>query len=172
MARLTVFTEPPSDISDPAELFRRFLDFYRNELVRRIESLDAITLTSSSLPSEWTPLQMLSHLVHMEQRWFVWGFLGRDVDAPWGDWQDDRWHVPEEMNGPALLRRLHEGARITDEVLTAHALDELAQVGGRFTDELPTLSWICFHVLQEYARHLGHLDIAVELAGGQTGEGS
>ena len=34
----------------------------------------------------------------------------------------------------------------------------------------PTLSWICFHVLQEYARHVGHLDVAVELAGGPTGE--
>jgi hypothetical protein len=26
-----------------------------------------------------------------------------------------------------------------------------------------------FHLLQEYARHLGHLDIAAELADGQIG---
>ncbi|MGH3314739.1 MAG: DUF664 domain-containing protein [Nocardioidaceae bacterium] len=26
------------------------------------------------------------------------------------------------------------------------------------------MEWICFHVLQEYARHAGHLDVAVELA--------
>jgi hypothetical protein len=32
------------------------------------------------------------------------------------------------------------------------------------------LAWICFHVLQEYARHAGHLDVAVELAGGEVGE--
>jgi hypothetical protein len=32
------------------------------------------------------------------------------------------------------------------------------------------LQWICFHVLQEYARHVGHLDVVVELAGGPTGE--
>ena len=32
------------------------------------------------------------------------------------------------------------------------------------------LRWICFHVLQEYARHAGHLDVVVELAGGATGE--
>jgi hypothetical protein len=30
--------------------------------------------------------------------------------------------------------------------------------------------WIGFHVLQEYARHTGHLDIARELADGATGE--
>jgi hypothetical protein len=29
---------------------------------------------------------------------------------------------------------------------------------------------ILFHLLQEYARHGGHLDIVSELAGGQTGE--
>jgi hypothetical protein len=32
------------------------------------------------------------------------------------------------------------------------------------------LAWICFNVLQEYARHAGHLDVAVELAGGAVGE--
>ncbi|MGL5927685.1 MAG: hypothetical protein ACRCY8_01990 [Dermatophilaceae bacterium] len=25
------------------------------------------------------------------------------------------------------------------------------------------MEWICFHVLAEYTRHLGHLDIVVEL---------
>jgi len=34
----------------------------------------------------------------------------------------------------------------------------------------PTLGWIFCHVLQEYARHLGHLDVVIELAGGSTGE--
>jgi hypothetical protein len=43
-------------------------------------------------------------------------------------------------------------------------------LGGRFVADPPTLGWICFHVLQEYARHVSHLDIAVELAGGPTGE--
>jgi hypothetical protein len=27
-----------------------------------------------------------------------------------------------------------------------------------------------FHLVQEYARHVGHLDIVSELAGGQLGE--
>ncbi|HEY3004544.1 MAG TPA: DUF664 domain-containing protein [Kribbellaceae bacterium] len=32
------------------------------------------------------------------------------------------------------------------------------------------MSWILLHVLQEYARHAGHLDIVRELADGRTGE--
>ena len=66
-----------------------------------------------------------------------------------------------------LLRTTGERTR---EVLASHALGEIAAVGGRFRQDPPTLSWICFHVLQEYARHVGHLDIASELAGGPTGE--
>jgi hypothetical protein len=63
----------------------------------------------------------------------------------------------------------------TREVLIAHDLAEVASRGGRFADlppggQPPDLRWICFHVLQEYARHAGHLDVAVELAGGHVGE--
>ncbi|MCY7287071.1 MAG: DinB family protein [Cryobacterium sp.] len=36
--------------------------------------------------------------------------------------------------------------------------------GGRFGEDPPTLEWICFHVLAEYARHGGHLDIVEEIA--------
>ncbi|GAA2412238.1 hypothetical protein GCM10010420_46830 [Streptomyces glaucosporus] len=47
-----------------------------------------------------------------------------------------------------------------------------AAVGGRFAteEEAPALSRILFHVLQEYARHAGHLDIAREPADGTAGE--
>jgi hypothetical protein len=36
--------------------------------------------------------------------------------------------------------------------------------------EAPSLGRILFHLVQEYARHVGHLDIARELIDGQTGE--
>jgi hypothetical protein len=32
------------------------------------------------------------------------------------------------------------------------------------------LERVLFHLVQEYARHAGHLDIVSELAGGQVGE--
>jgi len=33
-----------------------------------------------------------------------------------------------------------------------------------------TLERVLFHLVQEYARHVGQLDVVCELAGGQTGE--
>ncbi|MEI5131958.1 DUF664 domain-containing protein [Streptomyces libani] len=50
--------------------------------------------------------------------------------------------------------------------------DQAASLGGKVPadEDRPTLIWILFHLLQEYARHVGHLDIARELADGAVGE--
>ena len=60
---------------------------------------------------------------------------------------------------------------ITRSVVAGMDPAMVAPAGGRFgTDDRPTLNWILFHVLQEYARHAGHLDVARELIDGATGE--
>lgn len=86
-----------------------FLDYYRSVIARKIGGLTEAELRTSRLPSGWTPLELLKHLVYMERRWLRWGFLAE-------------------------------------------------------------LAWILVYVLQEYARHAGHLDVARELADGTTGE--
>jgi uncharacterized damage-inducible protein DinB len=167
---VTAFPEPRGDTADAAVLFPRYLDYLRETVVRKVAALPADELRRSRLPSGWTPLELLSHLAHMEQRWMVWGFLGEAVDAPWGDARDDRWHVPGDVTVHGLETMLREVGERTTGILAEHSLDERGRTGGRFADDPPTLGWICFHVLQEYARHAGHLDVAVELAGGPTGE--
>lgn len=164
------FPEPRGGESDPATLFTRYLDFYRETVVRKTLSLSDEQQRTSLLPSGWTPLELLSHLAHMERRWMVWGFLGEDVGDPWGDRADDRWHVGADVPTSDVVAMLRAVAEQTTALLAEHSLDEVAPPGPRFEHEPPTLSWICFHVLQEYARHAGHLDIAVELAGGDVGE--
>jgi hypothetical protein len=37
-------------------------------------------------------------------------------------------------------------------------------------DQIFTVRWILTHLIQETARHVGHLDFLRELAGGETGE--
>jgi uncharacterized damage-inducible protein DinB len=165
------FPEPRAHTGDVATLFALYLDWYRSTVLHKVSVLDAAERRTTRLPSGWTPLEMLSHLAHMERRWFVWGFLGEDVADPWGDAVDGRWYVPEEVRFEDLATMLRGvGARVT-AVLDATPLGQQAPPGPRFGDQEPaTLGWICFHVLQEYARHAGHLDVAVELAGGPTGE--
>jgi hypothetical protein len=167
--------EPRLDTPDPSAQFVAYLDYYRSAVARKVGGLSEARLRTSPLPSGWTPLELLAHLVHMERRWFVWGFLAEPVESPWGDHaggeDGGRWAVPERVTADDLIARLHAGGERTREILAAHPLDARGAIGGRFTTApAPTLSWIAFHVLQEYARHTGHLDIVRELADGATGE--
>ena len=102
----------------------------------------------------------------MEQRWFVWGFLGEHVDEPWDEDRDGRWVVADGVTAEDLVARLRAVGDRTRSVLRDFPLDATASPGGRFAADPPTLEWICFHVLAEYARHAGHLDVVVELAHG------
>jgi hypothetical protein len=126
---------------------------------------------TSRLASGWSPIELLSHLAHMERRWFVWGWQHEDVESPWGDRSADRsrWEVPDDASAEDLVELLRAAGRRTDEVLATHDLDTWATPAEHFDEGLPTLRWICFHVLHEYARHAGHLDIAVELAQPRAG---
>lgn len=167
--------EPELDSVDPAAQLVAYLDYYRDAVARKVTGLSDGELRVSRVPSGWTPIELLSHLVHMERRWFVWGFLAEPVPDPWGDHaggvDGGRWQVPDGVTAQELVERLRDGGRRTTQILTTTSLGARGGVGGRFTAApTPTLLWIGFHVLQEYARHAGHLDIARELVDGATGE--
>ena len=167
---MTQYPEPSAETADPATLFARYLTFYRETVVRKLRSLSEEELRTSRLPSGWTPIELLNHLLHMERRWFLWGHLGEHVEAPWGDERDGRWQVADDVALETLVDRLRDVGARTTRLLGERSLAEQSALGGRFDDDPPTLAWVCFHVLQEYARHTGHLDVAVELGGGDVGE--
>jgi Protein of unknown function (DUF664) len=167
------FPAPSSATADARRLFLDYLDFYRSTIEEKLSGMSEADLRRSRLPSGWTPIELLKHLVFMEQRWLVWGFAAEPVDAPWGDrGAADRWRVADDETLPDLLAALHRGGTRTREIVERADLEALGGVGGRFGsgEDPPTLIWILFHVLQEYARHAGHLDIARELADGSMGE--
>ncbi len=161
--------EPSQAPSDVGELVTTYLDFYRAEVERKVLGLDDTLLRSAVLASGWSLAELVEHLVHMERRWFVWGFLGEPVTDPWGDQDDEgRWSTTRPLT--QLLEELHSNGRRTTQIIADHSLTTRAATGGRFTEDPPTLLAICLHVLQEYARHAGHADVVRELSDGSTGE--
>lgn len=165
--------EPDDQLGDAKQLLLDYLDYYRSVIARKVDGLLDAELGSTRLPSGWTPLELVKHLVYMERRWLEWGFRGTPVEEPWGDrGPDGRWAVRPDESMTDLISRLHAGGERTRRIVEAAALPDVAAVGGRFgVDERPpTLAWILFHVFQEYARHAGHLDIVRELADGSVGE--
>ncbi|HQU25853.1 MAG TPA: DUF664 domain-containing protein [Acidimicrobiales bacterium] len=158
---------PPSP-SDPigsrTGVWLTYLDYLREEAIAVVESVTEDEASTSRVASGWTPLELLGHLRHVERRWIVWGFLGEAVDDPWGDQRDGRWVVEPGATRAQLARALRGQGEVTRAVVESHDLDDPARPGPRFLEGAPppTLERILFHLLQEYARHVGHLDLVAE----------
>ena len=152
-------------------MFVGYLDYFRSRVISKIEGLPEKALRQSRLPSGWTPVELLKHLTYVELRWLEWGFEGRPITDPWGDNRGDRWYVAVEETLDQLVAALRVQAERSRAVIEAHDLAEMGKPGPRWDGADPaTLERILFHLVQEYARHLGHLDIVAELANGQLGE--
>jgi len=165
------FLSPTEPVVSRTEVFLGYLDYFRSVLVSKLDGLPDGELRASRLPSGWTPIELLKHLTYVELRWLEWGFEGRNVVEPWGDNRDDRWYVAPGETLDELLTALHAQAARSRAVVEAHDLSEVGQPGDRWDGDDPaTLERILFHLLQEYARHVGHLDIVRELADGTVGE--
>ncbi len=167
---------PPGTLADPRELLAGFLDFHRAAVLRKLDGLSERDLRTSRLPSGWTPLDLLKHLAYVERRWMRWGFAGEQVDRPWGDNEnadpDAGWHVGADETAASVRAFYLEQCERSRRIAAAAGLSQRAATGGRFPapGPAPTLIWIQFHLLQEYARHVGQLDVARELADGIIGE--
>ena len=71
----------------------------------------------------------------------------------------------------ALTEGLRNQAAVTRTVVEAHDLSEVGEPSERWDGAPPaTLERILLHLVQEYARHVGHLDIVRELIDGRVGE--
>jgi hypothetical protein len=172
LARVTLpFPSPTIPYDDRRQALLGYLDYFRSVTADRLTGADPTWLRASTLPSGWTPLELLKHLIFMERRWFVWGFAGEYVDAPWGDQRDGKWHVDPTESLEDLLTELDRAASRTRSIVEAHRLDDTGAAGERWDGEPPaTLERVLLHVLQEFARHVGHLDIVRELADGRVGD--
>jgi len=111
---------------------------------------------------------LVSHLRWVEHGWFEASFLGlpdRSPKAP--DDPDAHWRVPGVPLGQ-LLDQYDEQCARSREITAAHSLDQ-PEAWAPPGLELVSLRWIVSHLLEETARHLGHLDALRELTDGTTG---
>jgi uncharacterized protein DUF664 len=174
----TQVAEPPDTLTGPRELLTGYLDYYRAAVLRKLDGMSEEDLRGSRLPSGWAPLALLKHLAFVERRWLAWGFAAEQVEPVWGEQHPDPdsgsrvWYLaPGEPAADVRAQFLAECAR-SREIVAGATLDQRAATGGGFNppDHHPALIWILFHLLQEYARHAGQLDVVRELIDGATGE--
>lgn len=68
-----------------------------------------------------------------------------------------------------VLRDYARQAERTDVSIARHDLDDRSAL-PRGSGEHPTLRWVLLHLIEENARHNGHLDILREIADGARGD--
>ncbi|MFF7648707.1 DinB family protein [Streptomyces sp. NPDC007983] len=164
--------------SDEITTLLGFLDYQRATLAWKCAGLDEAGLNATVGASSMTLGGMLKHLAFVEDLWCSRHLHGRDFEPPWDavDWKADpewEWHSAAE-DTPEQLRTMWQDAvarsrSLITEALADGGLDRPARRSwpdGR----IPTLRWILFHLIEEYARHNGHADLLRESVDGLTGE--
>jgi len=95
--------------------------------------------------------------------------LGEDDRGPWTEEDPDReMRVATDIPLARLLADYEQQCARFRELVASLDLDTLSKrsvPGGQPV----TLRWILFHLIEETARHNGHLDLLRELADGVTG---
>ena len=103
------------------------------------------------------------HLGYAERLWVRVFFAGETMDMTWRQHMFD---VPDAWTVDDVVVFYREETAAADTVLDAAASFDLAAA----TQARPTtLRWVVMHLLEETARHVGHMDITRELLDGATG---
>ncbi len=159
-------------LGDERAVLEHWLDLYRDTLLLKIAGLDAGQLARRALPpSSMSLLGLVRHLTEVEAYWLRVVLLDeQDVPdyyctpaSPDGDF-DDADPVSARADVDAYRREV-ERSRTN----TAGWTDLEMPVAGRRRGKPVNLRWILVHLIEEYARHLGHADLLREAVDGRTG---
>lgn len=160
--------EPAADNPDTFTLGVAYLAWYGDVLLRRLQGLNAAQLITPVVPSGWSALGMVKHSASVRRYWMRYVFAGKDVDFSWPGTEEQEWEITED-DTPELIQDYYRSEHENSLRILRSAVP--AAVSARSygdTDVHPTLAWVLMHLLQESARHSGHLDISRELTDGAT----
>ena len=170
-------TELPSIIKegDERQMLTEFLDYQRTVLLRKTEGITDDQAAQAVAPSDLTLGGLLKHMAYVESNWSSYVFRGEDpespwADAPWGDSPD--WELTSAADHTIVeLQEMYRAAWSSADAIygAALSLDAVAvRTGG--DGRHPSVRWILIHLIEEYARHLGHADYLRQGIDGATGD--
>lgn len=154
---------------DERTMLRSFLTYVRAVAVSKPADLPLGVGGRADLVTGLTLLGIISHLTHVERWWFQHIFAGRDIDLPWSDSDPDAdFRVPEGATHETVVAAYRAATTESDSILAAADLDAIAARPSRGGPV--SMRWIGWHLVEETARHNGHLDLLRQRLDGRTGE--
>ena len=174
-----VFVRPEEDprsegasLAGERDTLTSYLRDYRLTLELKCSGLDAAGMARRSVPpSNLSLLGLVRHLTDVERNWFRRVLAGQDVGWRFGRDDDTDAAFDEAAADPGLVEQAWAAWR--DEV----------QFAERFVDDAPDLDMtgshgpglvslrdVLVHMIEEYARHMGHADLLRERIDGRVGQ--
>ena len=166
----------PEDPEDQALL--AFLAAQRDAVLAIVAGLDEEAWHRPVVPSGWTPAGLVEHLGGAEWHWFQGVVAGKVPEPQPGDEDlppyDPTAAFVSDLPSAEIIGFYRDQCASSDAVLAVTPLSAppRGRHGKSGRDEPPNVRWIVLHMIEETARHAGHLDIARELIDGQTGLGA
>ncbi len=159
---------------DERTMIEGLLDWYRDGVAAKVAGLTDEQARQRHVTSQTTIVGLVKHLAMVEDHWFPARFAGGEPQPDWADIDWDAtpdWEFESARDQPLseVLDHWREAVTRSRAIAAASGLDDVSR--GHDPDRGPfTLRWLLLHLLEEYARHLGHLDVLRELTDGTTGE--
>ena len=145
-----------------------FMDWYRAVVTNKVRGMSLDDASRVMTPSGMSPLGIIKHLTWAEEGWFFDTFAG--------EWRGEEISneasfavQPGDTVESVLAAYAAECDRSRRIVRQAGSLDTLSARAGEVRGHV-SLRWILVHMIEETARHAGHLDIMREQIDGRTGD--
>jgi len=144
------------------------LDRHREVALWKLDGLDDEQLRRPVTPSGTNLLGLVKHLAAVEYGWFCETFGRATEPLPFDDDDENADLRVEAHESTADIVAFYGRARAAaDRVIDELDVDD---TGTSWSGETVSLRWVLIHMIEETARHAGHLDIVRELVDGRTGD--
>jgi uncharacterized damage-inducible protein DinB len=141
-----------------------FLDRQRATLLYKCQGLTGEQLAERAVPpSDLSLLGLIRHMTRVERMWFRQRFAGEPVEDAYD--KSVAFKATDPARAAADYARFTEECRLADAAAANAPLDATFMLNG----ETMSLRLIYLHMIEEYARHLGHADLLRERIDGATG---
>jgi hypothetical protein len=148
---------------DELSMARAWLRHLRESVVFKVEGLDPTQLRWVPVPAANSLGVLVVHLGYSERLWLRAICAGEQMDMAW---RAHMFELPGSWGVEECVAFYREETAQADLVLDGvSSLDVPSRGALRPT----TFRWAVFHLIEETARHVGHMDITRELLDGSVG---
>lgn len=152
-----------ADPADEMTMARGWLTHLRESCIYKLADLDDEQIRWKPAPTANSLGTLVMHLGYAERLWVRAIFAGEEMDMAW---RSQMFDLPDDWSVADVVSFYRAETAAVDLVLDqATSFDQPSAADFRRT----TLRWAVLHLIEETARHAGHMDITRELLDGHTG---